>query len=303
MKKLISTGILFLIFILAFSFTPALAGGAAISSFSPPVFARHSTLVDTGSVFMDLDKHDLTMAKGKTATLKAFLNPSGKSITVEWKSSNPKIAKVSGAGKVTAVAPGTAIIRIFSNTHKPYFDLFGYSDECFVTVQGGSKDALPIGTSDRTYSYEKTKLQAPTGKYGEGLLLVKKTIGGNEYTAVEDNTYYYGLMYGSKDISKAHTAIYITAHNDEFFYGFGFDARGKSPIKTSRGIAIETKKSVVQEKYGLPTFTNEYSADGKTYEMLSYHSKVTGKNFYTHMTFHILKSKGTVSMIQFYCWG
>jgi len=303
MKKLITMGILSLTFILVFSFSTALAGNAAISAFSPQIFARHNSLVDTGYVFMDLDKHDLTMAKGNTVTLKAFINPSGKSITVDWKSSNPQIAKVSGSGKVTAVAPGIAMIRIFSDAHKTYYDIFGYSDECFVTVQGGSKDAQPLGISDRTFDYGKTKFQAPTSKYSEALLLVKKSIGGETYSIVNDKDYFYGLMYGSKDLSKAHTAIYIVAYEDEYLYGYGFNARGKSPIKTSRGIAIDTKKSVVQQKYGLPTFADQYTDEGKTYEILSYHSKVAGKNLYTKTSFHILKSKGTVSMIQFYCGG
>ena len=300
LKKLFTTGIFLLTFILVFSFTTAFAGGAAISSFTPPIFARHTTLTNIGQAFMDLNKHDLTMAKGKTATLKAFLNPSGKSIKVEWKSSNPKIAKVSSAGKVTAVAPGTAIIRIFSNTYEPTYDQFGFSDECYVTVQGSSKDAQPLGTGDRTYSYEKNTFQAPTSKYPEALTLVKKSIGGNAYyDDSEEYVYYNGLMFGSKDYNKAHTDIYITGTYDGYWYGFGVIARGKSPIKTSRGIAIETKKSVVQQKYGLPAIAAYDSEDGN-YEILSYHSKVAGKNLYTKMTFLILKSKGTVSMIFFY---
>ena len=303
MKKLITAGILFLTLVLALSSTAALAGGAAIISFSPQVFERHSSLVDVGGVFMDLDKHDLTMTKGQTVTLKAFLNPSGKSITVDWGTSNPQIVKISGDGKVTAVAPGIAIIRVFSDYHDTYYDIYGYSDECFVTVKGGSKDAQPVGTGDRTYNYGKTKFQAPIKDYAAALTSVKKSIGGDTYSIVEDKDYYYGLMYGAKDLSKAHTAIYIVAYEDEYLYGYGFNARGKSPIKTSRGIAIDTKKSEVQKKYGLPTFTDQYTDEGKTYEVLKYHSKVAGKNLYTNVTFHILKSKGTVAMIQFYCGG
>jgi len=289
MKKLISTGILFLTFLLALSLSTALAGS----------FERHGTLVDNGYVFMDLDKHDLTIAKGKTATLKAFIYPSGKSITVEWKSSNPNIAKVSNAGKVTAVAPGTAVIRIFSKTYKTVYDPMGYSDECFVTVLGGANDAQPFGSSDRIYSYKETKLQVPISKYSEALAIVKNSIGGYEYSSNSDKVNYNYLIYGSKDISKAHTAVYICANANGRYFGYGFDAKGKSPIKTSRGITIETKKSVVQQKYGLPTYIKQYSDNGKTYEILSYQLKAEGRNLYTKMTFHILND--TVLMIQFYC--
>ena len=303
MKKLITTGILFLTLVLALSSTMVLAGDAAIISFSPSIFARHNSLVDTDYIFMDLDKHDLTMTKGQTVTLKAFINPSGKSIKVDWRSSNSQIAKVSNDGKVTAVAPGIAMIRVFSDNHDTYYDLYGYSDECYVTVKGGSKDAQPLGTSDRTYTYGKTKFQAPIKDYAAALTLVKKNIGGDTYSTVDDKDYYYGLMYGAKDLSKAHTAIYIVAYEDEYLYGYGFNARGKSPIKTSRGITIDTKKSEVQKKYGLPTFADQYTDEGKAYEILSYHSKTAGKNLYLNITFHILKSKDTVSMIQFYCGG
>ena len=301
MKKFISAGILFLI--LTFLCTIALAGDIAVSSFSPLISARHNTLIDNGYVFMDLDKHDLTLTKGMTATLNAFIHPTGKSITVEWKSSNPDIVKVSSAGRVTAVAPGTAVIKIVSKKYMVLYDQTGYSNECYVTVQGGAKDAQPFGSSDRVYNYDKVQLQTPTSKYSEALDIVKMSIGGYEYSLNSNKIYYHGLMFGSKDLSKAHTVIYIAGYEDGNMFGYGFDARGKSPIKTSRGITIETKKSVVEQKYGLPTYTDQYSDGGRTYEILSYHIKAPGKNLYAKTTFHIQKPKGTVSIINFYIGG
>jgi hypothetical protein len=79
-----------------------------------------------------------------------------------------------------------------------------------------------------------------------------------------------------------------------------FTAREKSPIKTSRGIAVGAKKSTVQQKYGLPTLTDQYTVNGKAYEIFTYRTKAAGKNQYTDMTFYFLKSKGTVSEISFY---
>jgi hypothetical protein len=180
-----------------------------------------------------------------------------------------------------------------------YYDLTGYSNQCYVTVPGGAKDAKPLETSDRTFTYGKSKFAAPTSKYKDAIANIKKSIGGQSYSEVDGLSYYYGLRYDSKDRSKAHTDIYIYGYGKDDL-GFGYDAREKSPIKTGRGIAIGAKKSAVQNQYGLPSYTGEFTEGGQTYEVFSYNSKTAGKNLYTIMTFHILKSKGTVSFIYFY---
>jgi len=75
-----------------------------------------------------LSASKVTLAKGKTSTLKATLNPSGAaSLGKTWTSSNTKVAKVSSGGKVTAVAKGTATI-----TYKTFN---GKTAKCVVTVK------------------------------------------------------------------------------------------------------------------------------------------------------------------------
>lgn len=61
---------------------------------------------------ISLDKTDISMFNGDSATLKVSFNPSTTTddTTVKWTSSNTKVATVSSAGKITAVGEGTATI-------------------------------------------------------------------------------------------------------------------------------------------------------------------------------------------------
>ena len=77
---------------------------------------------------MKLSKTKATLETGKTLTLKATVSPEellDKSVT--WKSSNKKVATVTSAGKVKAVAAGTATITCTS-------DVTGAKATCKVTV-------------------------------------------------------------------------------------------------------------------------------------------------------------------------
>jgi hypothetical protein len=306
-KKITRAGILTLTFVLALMFTVAFAESAAAGRFVPPIDRAH-VLTQRTSIqarhnykykdypIIHVNKHDLTLQKGKSYTLKASLLPGGKSVSVKWKSSNPKIAKVSNSGKVTAVAPGIAEIWVESKEYDYDVDETGSSNACYVTVPGGSKDIKPIGTSDRTFSYGKFTFTAVTSKYSEAFAKIQKSIGGYAYP---DDVYSTGLMFGSKDINKAHTYIYISEFN-----GFTIVAMEKSPIKTNRGIMVGAKKSAVLQKYGLPTEIYQYKEDGKiTYETLNYTAKATGKNLYTSISFIFLNSKDTVSEIFFFLGG
>jgi len=297
MRKIIRAGIITLTFVFAFVFTAAAfaEGAAGQITQGPPITARHK--YEKGDPFIDLNKNDMTLKKGKSETLKAVLRPSGQPVSVIWYTSNPKIAKISASGKVTAVAPGTAVISVSDSSMKyvGIWDQTGNSGVCYVTVQGEAKDAKPLGTSDWTYNYGKTKLTAPASNYSTAIANVKKSIGGYAYLDYYEGIgNYEGVILGSNDRKKAHTDIYFIS-NDKGPFAFGFAASGKSLITTSRGIAIGTKKSVVQQKYGLPTYESE--------EFFSYFVKTAGKGFYTNMTFRFLKSKGTVSMITFYLGG
>ena len=65
-----------------------------------------------------LNKTDVNLKKGNYVTLTATVNPSTvNDKTVTWSTSDDSVAKVSTAGRVTAVNPGVAIITCESKTH------------------------------------------------------------------------------------------------------------------------------------------------------------------------------------------
>ena len=62
---------------------------------------------------VSLDKTKLSLETGKTATLKATIDPNDATNKgLNWASDNAKVATVDSKGVVTAVAPGTANIKV-----------------------------------------------------------------------------------------------------------------------------------------------------------------------------------------------
>ena len=265
---------------------------------------------------LNLNKHTLTLSKGATETLKVT-TMSGKKANVTWKSSNPKIAKISQSGKVTAVAPGITKISVcFFYDDDDYGDYYwdGYEDAtgrsniCHVTVQGSSKDPKPFNLSDETFYYNKTSLKIPawtkTIDYSKTLTDIKNKIGGTSYKGDSDydGLYDVELFFGSTSRSKAHTRIfYRTDISDGSPWEFGYIAKEKSPIKTVRGIKVGSKKGEMQNKYGLPLLTDSYKSNGNTYEWFLYetYTNKSGATSYMSIMFTCLKSKGTVTNINF----
>ena len=90
-------------------------------------------VVDVTSV--TLSKTSLSLTKGGAATLTATVAPSNATNkTITWKSSNTSVATVTSAGKVTAVAKGSATITAKSNN--------GKTATCSVTVTDSSSNLV-----------------------------------------------------------------------------------------------------------------------------------------------------------------
>ena len=69
-----------------------------------------------------LNKTDITLKTGNYVTITPTVLPTTvNDRTVTWASSDPSVAKVSTAGRVTAVSPGVAIITCESKTHPEVF--------------------------------------------------------------------------------------------------------------------------------------------------------------------------------------
>lgn len=74
-----------------------------------------------------LNKTKVTLAKGKSVTLKATMTPSSSTDKLTWTTSNKKVATVTSKGKVTAVKKGTATITVKTSS--------GKKATCKVTVK------------------------------------------------------------------------------------------------------------------------------------------------------------------------
>ena len=68
-----------------------------------------------------------TLAKGKTYQLIVKINPVNTTDTVKYSSSNPKVAKVSSKGKITALKKGKAVITVKTSS--------GKTAKCTITVK------------------------------------------------------------------------------------------------------------------------------------------------------------------------
>lgn len=91
------------------------------------VKVTNSTIKTESVSVTSVKKNKLTLAKGKTHKLKTEVKPFTSTQKVTYKSSNKKVAAVTSAGKIKAVAPGKATITVKSG---------GKSVKIAVTVPG-----------------------------------------------------------------------------------------------------------------------------------------------------------------------
>ena len=77
---------------------------------------------------ISLKKTELSLAAGRSTTLKAVLLPKNTRYkTITWVSSNPSVASVTTSGRVRAIGPGTATITATAHN--------GLFAQCIVTVK------------------------------------------------------------------------------------------------------------------------------------------------------------------------
>ncbi len=110
------------------------SGGSGLSNSGSGGGSSASNRDDDGDdeiTDLTLNKDELSLDKGETATLKATVKPSGADADIEWSSDDESVAKVNQNGKVTAVGSGECIITAETADGEFYAD-------CFVTVGGSS---------------------------------------------------------------------------------------------------------------------------------------------------------------------
>ena len=129
-----------------------------------------------------LNATEKTLNKGASFTLKATIAPSNASNkTLTWYSSNTKVAKVTSAGKVTAVGPGVARIKAKSNNGKigsclvtvklvPVSSIALKLDKLILNKGAATKlavDILPASASDKTTVWSSSDESIATVDNGE----------------------------------------------------------------------------------------------------------------------------------------
>ena len=100
-----------------------------------------STICEVTVGYVKLNYTELTIANGKTKTLKSKVYPTTEDQSVTWKSSNPTIVKVASSGKIKGLKAGTAIVTCISNAT-------GLSTTCKVTVVKASAAPSLDGTDE-----------------------------------------------------------------------------------------------------------------------------------------------------------
>ncbi|MDP4142858.1 MAG: Ig-like domain-containing protein [Bacillota bacterium] len=145
------------------SIAPGVATITAASVQDPTKVARCTVTVPTLVTGVSVNKSSLTLKMGTTSTISPVFAPTNATIrTVTWSSSDETIVKVSSAGVLTPVAPGTATVTVTSTDG-------GYTGTCKVTVIYGVSSI----TLDKTSTYLK---------FGDPDLTLKATVNPSNAT-------------------------------------------------------------------------------------------------------------------------
>lgn len=90
----------------------------------------------------------ISVYKGSSCELKPIVKPNSASSKLTWKTSNPKVAKVSQEGVVTGRKKGTATITVKSSN--------GKKATCKVTVKT-KKNQAPVFSKEEIHSGKRRK--------------------------------------------------------------------------------------------------------------------------------------------------
>ncbi|WP_236024553.1 LamG-like jellyroll fold domain-containing protein [Bifidobacterium pluvialisilvae] len=128
--------------------------GSALSATDLGAAVPSKLHIDGNSV---ADDGTLSLREGSSTTLSTSVEPSSADPTVTWESDNPAVAKVSAAGKVTAVKAGTATITVTS--------------EAAPTVKATLKVTVETVKADDAYGYAMVHFIENNKGYAEKIYL------------------------------------------------------------------------------------------------------------------------------------
>lgn len=158
-----------------------------------------------------LNKSELTLTAGESASLTATVTPEGSTDAVVWSSSKTDVATVDATGKVTAVAPGEAIITAKAGTKKA---------TCTVKVQAApcTHTALtPVPAKDSNCTEQGWDAYKKCDHCGKLFDMNGNPINGIPHRALDDAAHDFNTSeWGYKEADgHAHVCRRNPAHHDE----------------------------------------------------------------------------------------
>lgn len=154
-----------------------------------------------------LNKSELTLTAGEDETLTATVTPEGSTDTVVWSSSKTDVATVDSAtGKVTAVAPGEAIITATAGTK---------TATCKVTVNCGHASFTPVPAKDSNCTEKGWDAYKKCDLCGKLFDMSDNPLTEIPYRALNDNHDFDTTAWGYKEADgHAHVCSRNAAHHD-----------------------------------------------------------------------------------------
>lgn len=154
-----------------------------------------------------LNKSELTLTAGEDETLTATVTPEGSTDTVVWSSSKTDVATVDSAmGKVTAVAPGEAIITATAGTK---------TATCKVTVNCGHASFTPIPEKESNCTEKGWDAYKKCDLCGKLFDMSDNPLTEIPYRALNDNHDFDTTAWGYKEADgHAHVCSRNAAHHD-----------------------------------------------------------------------------------------
>lgn len=154
-----------------------------------------------------LNKSELTLTAGEDETLTATVTPADSTDTVVWSSDKPEVATVDPAtGKVTAVAPGEAIITATAGTK---------TATCKVTVNCGHASFTPIPEKESNCTEKGWDAYKKCDLCGKLFDMSDNPLTEIPYRALNDNHDFDTTAWGYKEADgHAHVCRRNPAHHD-----------------------------------------------------------------------------------------
>lgn len=158
-----------------------------------------------------LNKSELTLTAGESASLTATVTPEGSTDTVVWSSSKTDVATVDSAtGKVTAVAPGEATITATAGTK---------TATCTVKVQAAPCNhgsCTPVPAKDSNCSEKGWDAYKKCDQCGKLFDMNNAPLAEIPYRDLNDDHDFITTAWGyNEDDGHAHVCSRNAAHHDE----------------------------------------------------------------------------------------